>query len=62
MRPARRAPSRTREQQEPVVNVRCVLCNSRRSIKPGELGHNDYPTCRNCGMPMMPAGAAKVTR
>jgi RNase P subunit RPR2 len=35
------------------VDVKCLVCGSKRRIGPGEIAAGDVPMCQNCHMPMV---------
>jgi NAD-dependent SIR2 family protein deacetylase len=41
----------------PVVIVKCVQCNKRREIGPGEIPNGEVPMCDECYVPMVPVRA-----
>ena len=46
--------------QDAMVVARCIGCNDRREIAPGEITHGEHPICTKCGMPMIAVSASKI--
>lgn len=43
--------------KQTTVLARCVACQAKREIKPGEIKPGDHPMCTQCFSPMVPVAA-----
>ena len=43
--------------RKPGVKVRCMYCQTERTIMAGEVKPGDHPMCSKCYMPMVPVQA-----
>jgi len=46
--------------QGAMVVAKCIGCNARREIKPGDVPVGEHPMCEKCGMPMTAVAAHKM--
>jgi len=55
-------PSGPRVRAQVTVTAECVVCGSRRDIKPGDIPAGETPFCEKCYSPMIAVKASAKKR